>query len=215
MHPVDCPEWEYQNVPEHGTLLASAARELLLVLRRGELDALEHASDTRTIHARLFRELTPKDHPYFAGKYRGASFRCLQYYSVGVPGDPRVGTAPERVQGEMDALARVVRYTIKGLDHGHALPNSQLSRVDKRIYTVAAACRVFEQFLRIHPYANGNGHAARFCLTAILGRYGYWLRSFPIEPRPPDPPYTDLVVAYRNGKREPLEKFIHQLIAAP
>jgi Fic family protein len=78
---------------------------------------------------------------------------------------------------------------------------------------VVVACMVFELFLRIHPYANGNGHAARFCTWAILGAFGYWPERWPIEPRPPDPPYTQLLVDYRNGNRVPLERYLLSCIA--
>jgi Fic family protein len=75
------------------------------------------------------------------------------------------------------------------------------------------ACRVFEVFLRIHPYANGNGHAARFLIWCLLSRYGYWPKGWPIEPRPPDPPYTHLISEYRNGNWEPLEEFVLKTVA--
>ena len=80
--------------------------------------------------------------------------------------------------------------------------------------TVAVACAVFELFLRIHPYLNGNGHAGRFVLWAILSRYGYWPGRFRIDPRPPDPPYSELIVKYRNGVKEPLEQFVLHALAA-
>ena len=110
----------------------------------------------------------------------------------------------------MAQLSRPIETAITGLDnelhYGRVAPKYRL------VYAVAAASRVFVTFLEIHPYANGNGHAARFFLTAFLGRYGYWLKSFPIEPRPPDPPYTDLIKAYRSGNREPLEAHILKCI---
>ena len=93
------------------------------------------------------------------------------------------------------------------------LPSGQLSDEDKALYTVMFACRVFEIFLRVHPYANGNGHVARFLIWSILGRYDYWPQQWPIEPRPPDPPDSQLIVEYRNGNPEPLEQYVLQCIA--
>jgi Fic family protein len=78
---------------------------------------------------------------------------------------------------------------------------------EKLTYAITFACRVFEEFLRIHPYANGNGHIARFLIWVILGYCGYWPNNWRIEPRP-NPPYNDLIVEYRNGNCEPLEKLI-------
>jgi Fic family protein len=114
----------------------------------------------------------------------------------------------------MDELANIVQEAVAALDEGMELPNAQIPLRDKILYVVASACRIFEWFLRIHPYVNGNGHAARFCLWALLGRYGLWPVSWPIDPRPDDPPYTDLIVKYRNGNQVPLETFIMESLVA-
>jgi len=83
----------------------------------------------------------------------------------------------------------------------------------KRYWIVALGCAILELFLRIHPYANGNGHIARYCLTAILGRFGCWLTTFHIEPKPNNPQqYAMLLMAYRRGNRLPLERFILQCL---
>jgi Fic family protein len=113
----------------------------------------------------------------------------------------------------MERLAKNISDGIAALDEAGRLPNAQLSPNEKVLFAVVFACRVFETFLRVHPFANGNGHAARFLIWAILGRYGYWPTNWPIEPRPPDPPYTNLIMMHRNGNREPLERFVLQCIA--
>ncbi|MBI3326069.1 MAG: Fic family protein [Nitrospinae bacterium] len=181
---------------------------IIAELRHGYIDTKQTAADTRAVHQRLFRGLTPSEYEYYAGHYRGEEYRCLKHYSVRVGNDPRVGYPPQQVLGYMNELARIVQDTTAVLDTGHAIPDAQLSPEDKLSYIVAAACMIFEFFLRIHPYANGNGHAARFCIWAILGRYNYWPTRWPIEPRPADPPYTDMIVAYRDGNPEPLETYI-------
>jgi len=108
----------------------------------------------------------------------------------------------------MRELVRIVHATISDLDEALTVINVQVTPGEKLIRLIAVACRIFELLLRIHPYVNGNGHAARFCLWAILGRYNYWPTQWPIEPRPNDPHYIPLIVAYRNGNREPLERYI-------
>ena len=108
----------------------------------------------------------------------------------------------------MAAIAHTVLGGLNALDLANTLPDGQLARHQKLIYTVTFACRVFEIVLRVHPYANGNGHAARFIVWAILGRYGFWPRSWPLDPRPPDPPYSRLISEYRSGNHQPLEEFV-------
>ena len=212
MHPVDCPAWEYQDIPGYRDSLCPRIASVLIELRKGLLDGLAHARDTRAVHLQFFEELTPSGCRYYAGHYRGEAYRCLRYYRVQVPGDSRVGCPPENVGFMMDELARRIEAGIAALDGAAEIPDAQLSAEDKVIYAVAFACHVFEMFLRIHPYANGNGHIGRFLIWAILGRYGYWPQKWPIEPRPPDPPYSSLIVEHRNGNKEPLERFVLQCL---
>lgn len=207
-HPADCPEWEYARVTGHPRVVADASAAVLSQLRRRQMDTRCVASDTRPVHRHVFHELVDRSHEYFAGHYRGERFRCLQHYEVRVGGDPSVGAPARQVAGLMRELTEIVLATVDALDEGHALPDAQLSAADKLLYTVIAACRIFEQFLRVHPYANGNGHVGRFLIWAILGRYGYWPLRWTMEPRPPDPPYTELICRYRRGDKSPLEQFV-------
>jgi len=208
MHPVDCPEWEYEDHRESASILKEETKSVLLDLRTGKIATKEFAANTRPIHYRLFRKLTPDECPYYAGHYRGEQFRCLKYLRVGIKDDPRVGAPPEQVQGRMAILKQLIDKTIPALDQGMQVPDRHLKRQDKILYVVIFACQVFEFFLRIHPYVNGNGHAARFCIWALLGRYKLWPTRWSIEPKPPDPPYTELIVQYRDGNKIPLEKYI-------
>jgi fido (protein-threonine AMPylation protein) len=211
MHPADCPNWEYDHLPDRAQLRTRSAN-LLGRLRGGGLDAAGVAADSRPVHGHLFNGLTPPGHDYFAGHYRGEVYRCLQYLNVQV-GAHR-GALPDAVGPFMEQLAREIAAGLAGLDRANDLPHTQLPSENKLLYAVMFACRVFEMVLRIHPYANGNGHAARFVLISILGRYGYWLNAWQIDPHPPDPPYTQLITDYRQGKCEPLERFVLRAIAS-
>lgn len=212
MHPNDCPSnWEYESYSSHDSILASQAAAILAALRRGTLDTLALSSDTRPIHFQLFERLTPATCSYFAGHYRGEHFRCLRYYNVMIPSDPRVGWPCDGLPIVMEKISKDFSSALNSLDEGQQLPDSQLAPEQKLIFVVAFACRALELFLRIHPYANGNGHAARFLVWCILGRYGYWPKQWPLHPRP-NPPYIELIERYRNGDWEALETFMIQNI---
>jgi len=212
MHPVDCPDFNYEDHPNKTSILQKAVKLILIELRTGKLESLASASDTRSIHFTLFYHLTPEECPYYAGNYRGENYRCLKYNQVGIRSDPRVGFPPHQVQGYIDELGTIIKESVAALDEGMKLPNAQIPLRDKILYVVSVACRIFELFLRIHPYVNGNGHTARFLMWALLGRYGLWPVGWPIDPRPFDPPYTSLIVDYRNGNPVPLETFIMQTL---
>ena len=201
--PPGCPEFDYEHHPNWQTVLPLRVADTIADLARGFTDTRGAALDTRGVHRRLFEELTPVGFEYFAGHYRGEPFRCLQHYAVGIANDPRVGVPPASVGHWLADTNALIRSGLDALDSDPGLP-----RIDRLRYLVVLSCRVFELYLRIHPYANGNGHAARFLVWCLLGRYGHWPRRWPIEPRPPDPPYTDCIIRYRNGDKEPLEKFL-------
>ncbi len=202
-HPPDCPDFDYERHPNWREVLPARNAEILRDLANGAIDTREASTDTRPVHRRLFDGLTPTGHDYFAGAYRGELHRCLRHYSVGIADDPRVGIPPHSVGFWMDELRSVIRSGINALDN-----DSTLTREDRLRYLLVFACRVFELFLRIHPYANGNGHSARFIVVSVLGRYGHWPKRWTIEPRPADPPYSAFIKLYRDGNRDPLEQFL-------
>ena len=208
MHPQDCPAWEYSTHPQRNRLLPQRSTSLLLDLRRGDIEIFSLCCDTRPTHLYLFNGLTPPECPYYAGHYRGELFRCLEFYEVHVPGDQRVGENSSIVLISMNVMAQVIRDGITALDVANGLPNSHVPRWQKIYYLVVFSCRVFVEFLRIHPYANGNGHIGRFLIWGLLGRYGIWPRQWPLDKRPQDPPYSNLISEYRSGNREPLERFV-------
>jgi fido (protein-threonine AMPylation protein) len=185
-------------------LLKRQVALVLTKLRRGKIQPVASALDTRSVHAEIFENLTPPHFPHFAGHYRGEAFRCLNEYRVCVQGDPRVGAEPGVVADEMVALRSSMAAGFAAIDATY----STLTRGDLLLLLVRFACQAFDVFLRIHPYANGNGHAARFIIWAVLGRYDFWPNRFTVEPRPTEPTYVDLITRHRNGEPQPLITFV-------
>ncbi|MDY6940169.1 MAG: hypothetical protein SWY16_21255 [Cyanobacteriota bacterium] len=212
MYPSDCPEWEYINFPDREIILKRKTIDLLVKLRRQELDSAASAIDSRPVHRYLFCELTPPDCEYFAGNYRGSDYHCLKYYQIHVKGDARVGTHPDIVLARMKQLSQTIQFGLEVLDATQKSADTQNGRVKHLLDTIAITCQVFEEILRVHPYANGNGHAARFVVWAMLGRYGYWPKRFPITPRPGDLAYVESLLHYRNGNPQPLQEYMLRCI---
>jgi Fic/DOC family len=205
MHPLDCPSWEYKDHPDYRATLPSRVAAIVTALVGGSINTLATAIDTRAQHGEMFRGLTPVNCDYFAGHYRGERFRCLQFYRVIIPSDPRVGSYPSAVDFLMRELKAALNAGIVALD-----TNVALAPKDRLHYAIILACKVFVHLLTIHPYANGNGHAGRLVVWCVLGRYGDWPMHWTIEPQPPNPPYIELIARYRSGDCEPLENHIAQ-----
>lgn len=208
MHPHDCPEWEYKDHPHCDAVLPRRCNESLHRLRRHSKDSLHHAiQDTRAEHHEIFSGLAFNPYEYFAGHYRGEDYRCLRYYDVGVGADPMVGVPCSYVFAEMDVFRQVISELIAALDAAQHIPNAVLSAEQKLINLVRAACRVLVEFLRIHPYANGNGHIGRWLVIAFLHRYGFWPKKWPLNSHPP---YDQMLFEYRRGDKDNLEVFVLQ-----
>jgi fido (protein-threonine AMPylation protein) len=209
-HP--CPEsWEYKDHPRCRKLLPKRAADILVRLRTRKIDGERTAKDTRPIHRELFSELTPPHFTYYAGRYRGEPFPCLQECEVGIPGDARVGAPPDEVQERLEKLAELIGRVIAASDE--AWKSTSLSDEDKVLHVTDAACAIFDLFLQVHPFANGNGHIARFMIWALMGRHGLWPVRWTLEPRPPDPPYIPLLQLHRAGNRRPLVEYVIKCIA--
>lgn len=202
-HPRDCPGWEYREFDGNEKILKSGWERTLRSLRKKQLCALQTMKDSRKLHENLFKDLTPSDHGYFAGHYRGEPFRCLRCYRVCVPADSRVGHEPPIVDKSMVEFSEVIQAIFNAIDAGN---KTIVSKKQKIVFAVKAVCRLFVKFLEIHPYANGNGHIARIFIWAFLSNFNIWPTRLPVEPGPTG--YGRHIADYRSGKTTPLELFV-------
>lgn len=211
--PPGCVPWDYSTHPDRPRLLTGRVEQFLRDVRMRGLLTASIASDTRVTHGHFFSGLTPPGIDYYAGHYRGEPLLCLKSYTVGVRGDPSVGFQPSIVLENMARVGRAIDAGVTDLDRVHG--DSSVTDQDRLLRTVRFACAIFELFLRIHPYADGNGHMARVIMIVLLDRYGYRPGRWPIEPRPANPPYGNLIVRYRRGDRVPLEDYMLARISSP
>jgi fido (protein-threonine AMPylation protein) len=79
----------------------------------------------------------------------------------------------------MDRLGVQATRALQALDRMHDDP--PVPPQVKLFEAVQTACILFELFLRIHPYANGNGHMARAIIIALLARYNYPIRYWTVD----------------------------------
>lgn len=204
--------WEYKSFPSYSQVLPGRAKTLLRELRSGHLAGVDVCCDNRPQHCYFFEGLTPIGHEYFAGHYRGENYSGLKHYDVGIDGDSRVGVRCDLVVKTMQHFAIEIRSSINILQTANQQHQSHLTGVQRLLYIVRVACKYFVEFLRIHPYANGNGHMGRFMIFGFLSVFGVWPKKWPLNDRPPDPPYSGLISRYRDGDCEPLEKFVFRCV---
>ena len=199
--------WEYRNYPGNHECLKDRSTQLLINLRLQNISPQAICQDTRPHHNFLFAGLTPRNPmplPHFAGNYRGANFPLLKEYEVGVRGDSRVGVKAILVSNAMTYFSNQAASAIAACERGFQLPGLELW--EKITYVVRFACKLFVEFLRIHPFANGNGHMARFFIFGFLSVFGIWPKKWPLDESPPG--YGALIQDYRDGNCEGLEIFV-------
>lgn len=199
-----CPEdgWDYDRNPRNLPLLRARCEGILRDMRKPDFRLLDEARDTRKIHRRMFKGTTPICFPYYAGNYRGDSrYRCLKDCPIFI--GQFEGEPPQLVQQHMDVLSQSIDKHQAAIKANTGLPPK-----DRVLFVVSAVCAALVAHQSIHPYANGNGHAGRFLVWALLLHFGYIPRSWPLEERPPDPPFSSCITAYRFGNPQPLETFV-------
>lgn len=208
---LPCPKgWEYEHLPNARVILTRRAEQILLEIRQSTpRQNLTAARNTRPIHAILYHQLTPPGFPYFAGNYRGSKHWCLDQYEVHIPNDRRVGYSSANVAQFMEEFSGRIATAIALVDQQLQMNTPLTSEPLKLVAYVAVLAALFVEFLEAHPYANGNGHMGRFLLLALLARRQiYPTAAWRIDPRPKDPPYSNLIARYRDGDQLPLIQFI-------
>ena len=143
-------------------------------------------------------------HPKFVGRFRGEAGLEAEPVFIGA----HEGTKAELVAGEVDAfvtrLQSVVGRLDKLLPHGEELDRDGLQAV------IELAAWAHSEWVRIHPFGNGNGRSARILTNAILMRYGLppVLR---LRPRPPSP-YGRAGAAGMEGDPKVMESLLRRLL---
>ncbi|MGN8064919.1 Fic family protein [Ralstonia sp. 22111] len=207
MHPAHvggcpCAVWEYEGFDPKTEILPERCFDILVGLRKGTI-LPSSASDTRPVHAKLFKGLTQKECSFYAGNYRGTPNCCL-FDSVVIisDGTRKIPTTPPAdVASEMAALAGRITQDLTNLQA------STLKGEDLLVSMIDVAMDRMTEFLAIHPYANGNGHMGRFLVWCLLAQIKKWPKKWPFDDRPPAP-YDTLIGYYRAGIKDPLRQYV-------
>jgi Fic/DOC family len=104
--------------------------------------------------------------PEYVGRFRGEP--GLERCGVHVKGVH--GSAPWDVAGELKAFESTLQRALTGLDARY--PDADSLDDDGQSAVVELAAWTHAVWVRIHPFANGNGRTARVWANLILMRYG-------------------------------------------
>jgi len=158
----------------------------------------------RQWHVESLRDLAVPDARYVGG-FRGEP--GLEKVQVHVGG--RFGVAARDVASALAAFERTIQPVITRLD---ALILADTDPNADQLAAILEVCAwVHAEWIRIHPFANGNGRTARLWVNSIAMRYNLppFLR---LRPRP-DADYCNAGAEAMRGNWQPTIAVFRQLLA--
>ena len=188
------PAWS-EDAPQDTGLIASNCGALLTeLLAEASQRALPTAETVKAWHAQLYAGCSVPA-PAYVGNFRGdAVDPSLVGYEVGVgplraDGYPEgVGVWSDQVQTQSALFFAALHQALEELDTRFAPGVRLTSETDLREVAGLAAV-VHGEWVRIHPFVNGNGRTARVWTAFVAYRYG--LPAFvQLRPRPAGVLYT-------------------------
>jgi Fic family protein len=130
----------------------------------------------RSWHQTMMIGLTP-DKPEYVGRYRGE----LGLEGLEVEIGNHYGVVSTRVAVELKSFEEKLQRAMLVLDE--LIEPGQIPSTDEIDAVIELCAWIHSEWVRIHPFANGNGRTARLWANAIAIRYG--LPAFVrVRPRP-------------------------------
>jgi len=179
-------------------LLLNAERVLRSIVASSDQRDLPTVAIAQDWHRRLY-EGVPLPVSYYAGEVRDSDDRFPELVGYEVSVGAVSGTTTANVSLGLANFERQIEIGISRIDAAIAVgarpgTSQQLGGV------IAFCAMVHGEWIRIHPFANGNGRTARLWTNLVAVRYG--LPPFvAIKPRPGDPAYRQAAAASMSGDR--------------
>lgn len=166
-----CPDWNEDRPGNLSRIIANITALWPVV----EADAVARPAPSLAIalewHRRIYNRVAVP-HPDCVGRVRDSDPRypCLIDYEVAV-GTAR-GVRARDVPGALDAFAKATTTVVAALDA--AVPPGTVALSPPAVPAIVRLCTYAHgEWIRIHPFANGNGRTARVWANWIAVREGF------------------------------------------
>lgn len=154
--------WEPEDHPDFQSLMPTLSEQVLNDLLAAENEEKRHfLLDTQEIHERLYAQFTWTNYEDCAGHYRFTPDTKVANWPVAV--NFKIGDSERILYGaisrenlltQLDATNEKIKNCIEN-------PPDDKKLLAAKIVTIAI------EFLRMHPYANGNGHISRLMFPVM------------------------------------------------
>ncbi len=162
------------------------------------------ADDAKGWHAAIMRGLRAPNVDYI-GRFRGEP--SLEMIGVRI-GDHQ-GTPPRNVASEVAQFERRLREAIQFLDQ--LIPAGSIPAAEHLDAVLDVCGWAHAEWVRIHPFANGNGRTARVWANMMAMRYGLppFIR---LRPRPERDPYAAVGARAMEGDWAPTANLFRAML---
>jgi fido (protein-threonine AMPylation protein) len=173
------PRWQAHTVKGYDVKLSAQCAALSSEIVSNAERRERIIADPRELHAELFSQFTPPDHPEYAGTYRGTTGTALAERRISAESQLEPETEfefvlPAEVPPRMSAM----------LANTRAMLTENSADVFGKLIALSYT---FCWFGKIHPFLDGNGHVQRALFAAMATEFGFPLSGrFAIHPRPYD-----------------------------
>jgi fido (protein-threonine AMPylation protein) len=202
-----CPVWTTENGLDNAE---TKRRSVLKRLVRKDYAKPPSAELVKSWHKEMFDGIAP--HSDYVGQFRDEdrTSYCLQNYEVVVGDIP--GTDSSRVLFEVEVFFTDFNVKLNSLEGLFTTGGSRPPTLDEVSGVVELAAWAHGEWVRIHPFANGNGRTARLLANYVLIRFGFG-PALTIRPRPDQPYGAAARVSMKEGDHRLMEVVIWGLLA--
>jgi hypothetical protein len=193
------PNWD-KDSPQLRANLTQILEEIAEAAQHRDLTTVEAARHWQTI---VMRGLKAQD-KRFVGAFRGEP----ELENVAVRVGPNYGVDPADVADSLKQFEAKLQALVAELDG--VLPPGHEPNADQLAAIVDLCAWAHSEWVRIHPFANGNGRTARLWANSLAMRYG--LPPF-IRLRPrPNASYGQAGAKAMKGEWKPTAAVFHRLL---
>ena len=148
--------------------------------------------------------------PYYAGEVRDTDLAFPELIGYEVMIGSAQGVPSADVPAALVAFEAGMQAVIRQLDPRLPVGTRPATAVDLRAVLLAAAI-AHGEWIRIHPFANGNGRIARLWANWAMVRYGLPL-FVSLRPRPAGLLYAGAAAASMRGDHDPMATVFHDML---
>jgi fido (protein-threonine AMPylation protein) len=149
---------------------------------------------------------------YYAGEIRDSDPRYPELFGYEVRVGHRLGVLSRDVPAELETFEHDFAVAVDSTD-SQLLDRDDLDAASAQRYVTLAAV-AHGEWIRIHPFANGNGRTARLWTHWLAARYGL-TPLMAVKPRPLDALYADASASSMTGDHRLMRAWLLDQLLRP